>query len=72
MTSMRPTPDAYGKLVCGLGKAATTFGMRLQEVSIHGNPPLNNKLTLAQSHLQRAPEGAVKLWINVLSARGVG
>jgi hypothetical protein len=45
--------------------------MRLQEVRIHGNPPLNNKLSLTQSHLRRASDDALKLWINELSARGV-
>lgn len=41
----------------------TAFGIRLQKIRIHGNPPLNNKLTVAQSHLPRASEGALKLWI---------
>jgi hypothetical protein len=63
--------SSLGKLICVLRKAATTFGIRLQEVGIHGNPPLNNKLTLAQSHLRRVSQGALKLWINELSARGV-
>jgi hypothetical protein len=62
--------SSLGKLVCVLRKAATTLGIRLQEVRIHGHPPLNNKLSLTQSHLRRASEGALKLWINELSARG--
>ena len=31
--------SSLGKLVCVLRKAATTFGISLQEVGIHGNPP---------------------------------
>jgi hypothetical protein len=33
--------SSLGKLVCILRKAATTFGIRLQEIRIHGNPPPN-------------------------------
>jgi hypothetical protein len=54
-----------GKLVCFIRKAATTFGMRLQEVRIHGNPPPNNAFNLAQpSHLiYGLRKDLVKLWI---------
>ena len=56
--------SSLGKLVCILCKAATTFGIRLQEIRIHGNPPPNNTFNLAQSRLPRASEGALKLWIS--------
>src|SRR5664279_6215335 len=40
--------SSLGKLVCVLRKATTAFGMRLQEVRVHGNPPLNNTFNFAQ------------------------
>jgi hypothetical protein len=39
---------SLGKLVCVLRKAATTLGIRLQEVNIRGHPPLNNAFNFAR------------------------
>jgi hypothetical protein len=37
--------------------------MCFQKIRVHGNTPLNNKLSLTQSHLRWASESALKLWI---------
>jgi hypothetical protein len=37
------------KLVCVLRKAATSFGIRLQEIRVHGYPPLNPTFNFAQN-----------------------
>jgi hypothetical protein len=62
--------SSLGKLVCVLRKAATTFGISLQEVGIHGNPPLNNPFNFAQPiRLSYGPwKDFVGLWIKQMAA----
>jgi hypothetical protein len=57
--------SSLGKLVCVLRKAATTFGMGLQEIRIHGNPPLNHAFNFAQPIrlIYGLRKDFVKLWI---------
>ena len=40
--------SSLGKFVGTLREAAAAFGMSLQKVRVHGNPPLNNTFNFAQ------------------------